>query len=138
MQLLCSDVDLVGGVLHYRAEITKSGEAGDIPIHPTLRPYLEEHARGDGLLLLRAKGKPWRPDEVSREFAKRVRQPKPEGLDWQDVTFHCLRHTFGTRLAASGKVTPFELQRLMRHKSITTSMLYVRKAQVKLPDVAVF
>ena len=54
------------------------------------------------------------------------------------MTFHCLRHTYGTQLAASGKITPFELQKLMRHQSITTSMIYVNLASQELPDINVF
>jgi len=42
------------------------------------------------------------------------------------------------QVAASGKVLPFELQRLMRHKSITTSMIYVNMAGQKLPPIDVF
>jgi integrase len=54
---------------------------------------------------------------------------------WQDVSFHCLRHTFGTQLAATGKRTPFDVQRLMRHRNITTSMIYVNLANEDLPSV---
>lgn len=133
-QLRSSDVDLDHGVVHFRGEITKAGEHGDVPIHPRLRPLLEEKAKTDGALLRRADGEPWPPDEISRRFTSLVRSR----LGWNDVTFHCLRHTFGTQLAASGKLSPFELQRLMRHKSITTSMIYVNLAGQELPNIDVF
>ena len=134
VQLRCTDVDLAAGVIHFRAEITKAGEHGDLPIHPRLRPLLEERVAGNGFLLGHPDGTPWMPQHVSRSFTALVR----ERLEWNGVTFHGLRHTFGTRLAASGKISPFELQKLMRHKSITTSMIYVNLAGQKLPDIDVF
>jgi len=134
VQLRRSDVDLDAGLIHFRAEIAKAGEHGAVPIHPKLRPFLEEHAGGDGHLLTRRDGTPWTRDALSRQFTALVRGV----LKWPDVTFHCLRHTFGTQLAASGKISPFELQRVMRHKSITTSMIYVNLAKEELPDIGVF
>jgi integrase len=132
--LLCSDVDLKLGLIRFRAEITKAGEHGDIPIHPRIRPLLEKRALDSGVLLKHASGEPWSRDELSRRFTALTKGK----LGWGDVTFHCLRHTFGTQLAASGKVSPFELQRLMRHRSITTSMIYVDLGQQVLPNINVF
>lgn len=40
------------------------------------------------------------------------------------VTFHTFRHTFASWLAQSGEVTPFELQKLMRHKHINMTLRY--------------
>ncbi len=134
VKLRCSDADLDAGVIHFRAEITKSGEHGDVPIHGRLRPLLEEKARGTGCLLKRGNGSPWTPEAITRRFTALVQN----GLGWDDLTFHCLRHTFGTQLAASGKISPFELQKLMRHKSITTSMIYVNMADQQLPPIDVF
>jgi len=36
---------------------------------------------------------------------------------------HILRHTFGTRMAK--ETSPFKLQRLMGHKDIATTLIYV-------------
>jgi len=134
VKLRCSDVDLEAGVIHFRAEITKSGEHGDVPIHSRLRPLLEEKAGGTGRLLKRGNGRPWTAEAITRRFSALVQNK----LGWDDVTFHCMRHTFGSQLAASGQISPFELQRLMRHKSITTSMIYVNMAGQKLPPIDVF
>ena len=40
------------------------------------------------------------------------------------ITLHTMRHTFASWLAQSGKVTLMELQKLMRHKTITMTMRY--------------
>jgi len=134
VKLRRSDVDLEAGVIRFRAEITESGEHGDVPIHSRLRPLLEEKAGGTGRLLKRANGRPWTAEAITRRFSALVQNK----LGWDDVTFHCLRHTFGSQVAASGQISPFELQRLMRHKSITTSMIYVNMAGQKLPPIDVF
>ena len=134
MQLRCSDVDLERGVIHFPAEITKSGEHGDVPIHGRIRPLLQQKVNGDGYLLTRTNGKPWNTDAITRHFGRLVR----EELGWRDVSFHTLRHTFATQLAASGKLSPFEVQRVMCHKTITTTMIYVNLAKQELPDIDVF
>ncbi len=133
VQLLCSDVDLKWGIVHFRGEITKAGEDGDIPIHASLKPLLERRAK-EGGHLVELNGEPWPADQITRQFTVLAK----EKLGWPDVTFHCLRHTFGTQLAASGKISPFDLQKLMRHKSITTSMIYVNLAKHDLPSIDVF
>ena len=49
------------------------------------------------------------------------RAVKKAGLE--DLRFHDLRHTFASRLAQSG-VDPYTIQRLMGHKSFTTTQRY--------------
>jgi integrase len=40
------------------------------------------------------------------------------------VRFHDLRHTFGTRLAASGEVSLRTLQEWMGHADVKTTLIY--------------
>ena len=134
VQLRGSDIDLDRGVIRFRAEIAKSSEHGDVPIHQRLRPLLEAKAGRDGYLVTRRDGQPWDSNYLSRRFSVFAK----ERLGWNGVTFHILRHTFGTLLAASGKISPFELQKLMRHKDIKTSMIYVNLAEQELPRIDVF
>jgi hypothetical protein len=56
---------------------------------------------------------------VKHSFTTAVRAA---GLE--DFTFHDLRHTFGTRLAASG-ADVVKIRELMGHASITTTMRYM-------------
>ena len=134
VQLQCSDIDLERGVLHFRGETTKTGANAQVPIHDRIRPMLERKARQEGYLVRLPGSGRWSPAELTRRFTALVR----DELGWDDVTFHCLRHTFGTQLAASGRISPFELQRLMRHKHIQTSMIYVNMVNQELPDINVF
>jgi integrase len=40
------------------------------------------------------------------------------------VRFHDLRHTFGTRIAASGEVSMRRLQEWMGHRDLKTTLVY--------------
>jgi integrase len=56
---------------------------------------------------------------VGRRFKKAL---KAAGV--REVRFHDLRHTFGTRMAASPKVSVRKLQEWMGHADITTTEIY--------------
>jgi integrase len=57
--------------------------------------------------------------DVKHSFTSAVRAAELENL-----TFHDLRHTFGTRLAASG-ADVVKIKELMGHSSILTTMRYM-------------
>jgi len=66
-------------------------------------------------------------ENCSRTFERTVKDLKlNEGIDdrREKVTFHTLRHTYGSWLAQSGKVTLYEIKELMGHKSIEMTMRY--------------
>jgi integrase len=81
---------------------TKSGKGRTVPMTPRVR---------ETLINLCA--------DVKHSFTSAV---KAAGLT--DFTFHDLRHTFGTRLAASG-ADVVKIRELMGHASITTTMRYM-------------
>lgn len=43
----------------------------------------------------------------------------------KNLTSHVARHTFGTRLGASGKVSAFQICELMGHKDVNMSQRYI-------------
>lgn len=132
VQLQCEHVDLEAGVVELPGEITKNGKPRSIGIHDRLRPVLTEAVqKGSGAVFTR-KGKPLKPDYVSRHFSREI--ANLDGLD--GVTFHCLRHTCATRLAAGG-MSPFNVQRVMGHADIKTTMIYVNLAKERVPDMSV-
>ena len=51
--------------------------------------------------------------------------------DLKDFTWHCLRHTFGSRLAARG-VDLRKIQELMGHKTLAVTVRYTHLSQ---PDL---
>jgi len=56
---------------------------------------------------------------------ERIREKHGLPLEW--VVYSC-RHTFGTRLAESG-AQAYEIQRLMGHTNIKTSMKYIHLSE---------
>lgn len=75
-------------------------------------------ARTDGLLFSET-GKRLSRTAVYHLYKRRVQRAGFKGL-----TFHSLRHTFGSRLGDAGR-SPYEIARLMGHADIKTSMVYV-------------
>jgi len=65
---------------------------------------------------------------VKHSFTSTVRAAGVE-----DFTFHDLRHTFGTRLAASG-ADVVKIRELMGHASITTTMRYMHASDSRKRD----
>ncbi len=51
--------------------------------------------------------------------------------------FHDLRHTFASHMASSGKITLFELQKLMNHQSITMTLRYAHLFDKRLHEAAI-
>ena len=134
VKLQCKHVDLETGIINLPASITKNARPRAISVHDRLRPVLQELvAQGKSTVFrMRATGKPMMRDYVSRHFSDVIKSQS--GLE--GVTFHCLRHTCATRLAAAG-MTPLDLQRVMGHQSITTTMIYVNLADEPPPDMGI-
>jgi len=65
---------------------------------------------------------------TSHSFTLRARRAGLAGL-----TFHHLRHTFGSRLGDAGR-SPYEIARLMGHSNIKTSMVYVHTGGDRLRE----
>ena len=120
LSLQRSQVDLARGtilLLH-----TKNGKQRVVPIHPNIKPILErlcEKAGPSGYLF--EKGKTGKPIKDIKTAWRRALQLA--GIP--HLPFHCAgRHTFGTR-AAEGGAHPKDIQEIMDHAHITTTMRYV-------------
>lgn len=116
---------------------TKSGKPRLVPIHPNIRPLLQRlcnEAGPNGYLFENPKtGKPIMTIKTAWECALRK-----AGIP--HIPFHCAgRHTFGTR-AAEGGASPKDIQDIMGHASITTTMRYIHatdQGKRRTVDVAV-
>ena len=117
-RLRVEDVDLDGGRLWIRGK-TRSEDYG---FPAQLRPALERLvARAEGGLLV--PGGPQRITLVFRKWAQRLREPRFHA--------HALRHSLATALLRDG--VPIQVvQRVMRHKRITTTMIYTHIADDQL------
>ena len=67
---------------------------------------------------------------VSRKFKEYILSA---GLD-SSLHFHCIRHTFATKLLKSG-ATIFEVSRLLNHNNIKTTMKYAHYSASQMHDV---
>lgn len=119
-----SQVDLVRGsilLIH-----TKNGKPRTIPIHPEIEPILEKLCRqaGPGGYLFESPrtGKPITDIKTAWRAAL-----KDAGIP--HIPFHCAgRHTFGTR-AAEGGAHLKDIQEIMDHVDIKTTMRYVHATE---------
>ena len=66
-----------------------------------------------------ASGRPLDRSKVRKRFQRACRRA---GV--RIVRFHDLRHTFGTRVAASGEVSMRRLQEWMGHRDLKTTLVY--------------
>jgi integrase len=106
-----ADVDLVARTM--RITRPKSGKPESLPLNQTARATLAELERTDPLVF------PKLPKKLSDLFIRYVRK-----AELSDVTFHCLRDTFISRLAPH--VTTPTLMTLARHRDYRTTRRYVR------------
>jgi integrase len=108
--------DLDGAVFTVRAANTKAKKDVTLPIEPglldELRRCLKKSPRSGPVFHV--------PYRTARMIQK--------DLGTKDVDFHCLRHTFGTRLARAG-VHPRTAQRLMRHSTIELTLRHYTHLQ---------
>lgn len=111
LRLTPADVDCPRGFLRITEE-QKNRTESRIPINSTAREILD---RNPGLFPYSSES--W----VARRFkAYREAAGLPEGL-----TFHSLRHTYGTMMVRRGADVRV-IKELMRHKAITSTMVYAK------------
>lgn len=123
-RLRSHDVDVHAGILH----ITAKGGMSEPVYAPedVMHMLLDYHRKGGEYIFLDRDGKsPLK--RISDTFNRVV---TALGLDTSGgesrfaVTFHTLRHTFGSWLAQSGHVSLIELKALMRHRTLTMTQRY--------------
>jgi integrase len=99
---------------------TKSGKGRTMPMTPRVRETLKCLCEeGDSKYVFPNSETGKAITDVKHSFTSAV---SDAGIE--DFTFHDLRHTFGTRLAASG-ADVVKIRELMGHASITTTMRYM-------------
>lgn len=80
-------------------------------------------------------GKPFLPGYVSHHFKLVL---KKIGINDEDLTFHSLRHTCGSLLSNSGKVSIKTVQSFLGHSDLATTSIYLHpdmKAKQQAADV---
>lgn len=106
--------------LKNRTTAPKHWRSRTVPAPERLWSALRELPQDTETVITRRDGKPityWGlRDGILSLYAK-------AGLDSPPLPWHCLRHTYGTRLAEAGVPLPI-IQKLMGHRSIATTLRY--------------
>jgi integrase len=96
-----------------------------------LTPCPETRCKFGGILLLGSGTRPTRYDECKEPWSRMLRSAELEGVG---LTWHGLRHTFGTRLARVGTPSK-EIANLMGHSSTQTAETYIQAAGPKVSEM---
>lgn len=123
-KLRAQDVDAHAKILHITS---KGGMVESVPAPGAVIEMLLSYGRRGGEFIFQERNSGEAIKRISDAFNRAV---KDLGLDTSEgnthfaVTFHTLRHTFGSWLAQSGKVSLIELKALMRHKTLGMTQRY--------------
>jgi len=96
--MLCSDFNIESGTAFIRE--SKSGKPRSVPLNDEGIEYFSSMTVGkckDGLIFTRVDGKPW-----GRSHQRRRLNDAAERVGISEVSFHILRHTYGSALAMQG------------------------------------
>lgn len=105
----------------YTPGITKGREAEPVPMPRWLRDYLAPLRQVEGLVVTKASGQAY-----GAGFTRQVLGKANAACAIKGITPHRLRGTFATLLSEEG--VPIQtIQKVMRHKSFTTTMGYLEK-----------
>ena len=105
----------------YTPGITKGREAEPVPMAGWLREHLKVRCQPAGLIVAKPDGKAF-----ASGFARQAIRRANDTCAIKGITPHRLRGTFATLMSEAG--VPIQtVQRVMRHKSFTTTMGYLEK-----------
>lgn len=132
VRLHCEDLDLPRGAVFIR--IQKWGGSRWSILPTSLRPLLADQIAGRiaGPLLCHRAGRVVNADSL----ALSLRQARRHLGLADDITTHCLRHSFATHLLHAG-VDVEQVRRLLGHRSLATTALYLNPTQPRVPAATV-
>jgi integrase len=140
--LVWDDVDLAAGVIHVRAQLSRSHRGAparrvppktaasvrDIRLVPQLARLLNAHkqgtrfARGDDWVFATARGTPPRPPQRQPTLPSARRSPGLNDDGWPPLRFHDLRHTFASHLIIDLALDPAQVSRILGHARVTITL----------------
>lgn len=115
------NIDFLNNMMELEGKVAKNRKTAFIPLNMKLREILAKLKKGapEDYIFFSADGK--QRTDFSR-MARRVRQKA--GLPEDFRPMHGLRHTYASRLASSGKVDLYTLQKLLTHESPEMTQRY--------------
>ena len=112
---------------------TKSGKQRTVPCHPVVIEILKrreaQRRNSEYIFAKRSSGAKFSESYVSHQFKHYVTKAK---LDSR-LHFHSLRHTTASTLVNAG-VSIYEVQKLLGHSSVSTTMVYSHLAESRLTE----
>ena len=115
-------IDFHRGILELEGKSAKNNKTAFIPINQSLMNVLKGLKQGAGEDLLFPNPTTGELQKDFRRMAKRVKAKA--GLPDDFRPMHGLRHTYASRLASSGKVDLYTLQKLLTHESPEMTQRY--------------
>lgn len=120
MALRWDDCDFDRNIITLRGEAAKKGKTEHVPMTASARAVLESIQSRESPFVFPGKDGNQRTDY--RRIARRVK--RVAGLPEDFRPLHGLRHNFASRLASSGKVDLYVLQKLLTHSSPQMTQRY--------------
>lgn len=121
LNLQWSDLDFERGFITLRGDVAKKKKTETIPMNPQARAVLAGVTRTNSPYVFPGKYAD-KPRTNLSPLLKRVRAKA--GLPKSFRPLHGLRHSFASWLASSGKVSMYELQKLLTHSSPQMTQRY--------------
>jgi len=109
---------------------SKTGNDVWIPAMKELQYILDATPKNHLVIVSNEKGKPYTTSGFKTMFHKLMKRLKLNGKLPEDLTFHGLRSTFATNLAAAG-CTPHQIMAVTGHASIASVEKYVKKSRTR-------
>jgi integrase len=121
LNLQWDDLDFERGFITLRGEVAKKKRTEIIPMNDQARAILKSQIRTTSPYVFPGKN-PDKPRVGLAPLCRRVRDKA--GLPKNFRPLHGLRHSFASWLASSGKVSMFELQKLLTHSTPQMTQRY--------------
>lgn len=138
LALQWGDCDFERAIITLRGDAAKKGKTEYIPMSQAARSVLEAIARTESPFVFPGRNGQQRTDY--RRIARRVKEKAGLPKDFRPL--HGLRHNFASRLASSGKVDMYTLQKMLTHDSPAMTQRYahlhddaLRRAALVVDDV---
>ena len=123
LKLRWSDVNFETRKIRVRAEVSKNKKEGYVNMNSIVVEALKPMCEGAPTNGLVFSGKGYAPTYVTHCFSELCDRLKLDGVELSDVTLHCLRHTFSTRLKDNNE-NPFVIRDMNRHSKISMTEIY--------------